>query len=101
MGRIFGSVGKLGSSVISCLVVLGFIAVLVMLIVHPVTLDTAAADILKILIGTLSAKFGDVVQYHIGDTAASKEKTAMVRDLALNTPPPEGSNTSGTNQQGN
>jgi hypothetical protein len=88
MGKFLGG-QKVGPTLISVLVVVGFVTVLVLMIVRPVALDATVADILKILIGTLAAKFGDVVQYHIGDTAASKEKTTMVRDLALQTPPPD------------
>lgn len=84
---------KLGSSIISVLVVVGFVTVLALMLIHPVSVDNSAADIIKILVGTLGAKFGDVVQYHIGDTAASKEKTTMVRDLALAASPPDNTST--------
>lgn len=76
--------GKPGPTIISCLVVTGFMGVLVLLILKPLQIDTQIGDILKILIGSLGAKFGDVVQYHIGSSAGSRDKDGMMHQLAAN-----------------
>lgn len=78
---------KLGSSVISTLVIVGFVIVLVLLIAKPINISDQMASILNILIGTLSAKFGDVVQYHIGSSAGSREKNNMIKGVIQ---PPNG-----------
>ena len=67
-----------GEVIVSSVVVIGFIAILVMLIVRPIALEEKVVSILQILVGTLAAKFGDVVQYHIGSSAGSKAKDAVI-----------------------
>lgn len=71
---------RLAPTIISTLVISGFVAVLVLLIVRPVAMDEKIADLLKILTGALSAKFGDVVQYHIGSSAGSKSKDDLLAE---------------------
>ena len=73
---------KPGPIIISCLVIVGFVSVLVLLILKPITFDEKIADILKILVGTLAAKFGDVVQYHIGSSAGSRGKDDVLNTIA-------------------
>lgn len=78
---------RLAPTIVSTIVVVGFIIVLVLLIVRPVALEANVADLLKILTGTLAAKFGDVVMYHIGSSSGSKEKDDMNKALLLNQKP--------------
>lgn len=73
--------GKVGPVIVSTLVISGFIIVLVLLIVKPIAIDATIADILKILVGSLSAKFGDVVQFHIGSSAGSRDKDSVLKGL--------------------
>ncbi len=75
---------KWGPILISCLVVAGFVGILILLIFKPITLEDHVATILNVLTGTLAAKFGDVVQYHIGSSAGSKEKDDTTSALLLN-----------------
>jgi hypothetical protein len=72
---------RLAASVVSALVIFGFVAVLLVLLIHPVDLSNGVADIFKILTGTLAAKFGDVVQYNIGSSAGSKAKDDILNGL--------------------
>jgi hypothetical protein len=81
MLSMFGS-GKLGPIVVSCLVVIGFIAVVTMFLLRPITLDGNSTTILTILIGALSNEFGHVVQYHVGSSAGSKAKDDVLHDIA-------------------
>lgn len=76
--RAWFSSGKPGPVIISCLVVIGFMGVLILLIIRPLQIDSQIGDILKILIGSLGAKFGDVVQYHIGSSAGSRNKDEII-----------------------
>lgn len=88
---------KAGSTIVSALVVVGFVAVLVLMILKPVAMAAEIADALKILLGTLSAQFGAVVQYHLGSSAGSKSKDDIMRELvtkpapAAAPPAPQGS----------
>lgn len=67
-----------GPAVISTLVVMLFSAVVVLLMVKPIKFDDAVEKILTLLLGTLSAKFGDVIAYHINSTAGSKAKDSTI-----------------------
>lgn len=74
---------RIAPVVVSTLVVIGFITVLVLLIVRPIAISAEIGDLLKILTGTLAAKFGDVVQYHIGSSAGSKDKDDLNKAMLL------------------
>lgn len=78
---------KLNPAIISILVVVAFAGVLILLLVKPVTLTTEVGTILNVLTGTLAAKFGDVVSYHIGSSAGSVSKDNILHDLAKANPP--------------
>lgn len=75
---------KFGPTIVSSVVVIGFITILILLILRPIEIETQILDILKILVGTLAAKFGDVVQYHIGSSLGSKDKDAVIGNMATN-----------------
>jgi hypothetical protein len=76
----------LNSAIVSTLVVVGFIAVLLTLLVHPVSLVGDIADIFKVLVGALSTQFVTVVQYHLGSSAGSRAKDEIIAGM---TPPPK------------
>ena len=71
---------RIGPIIVSVLVVIGFISVLGLILFHPVNVTGEIADVFKILVGALSAKFGDVVQYNIGSSAGSKNKDDIIND---------------------
>lgn len=72
--------GKIAPIVVGSLVTTAFALILCLLILRPINLDAQIADILKIMIGTLGAKFGDVVQYFIGSSSGSKSKEDILRE---------------------
>jgi TRAP-type C4-dicarboxylate transport system permease small subunit len=76
---------KLGPAAVSIMVVVAFMAVVMLLILHPIDFSEKVATILNVLLGTLSAKFGDVVAYHIGSSAGSQSKD----ELLLKATPPK------------
>jgi hypothetical protein len=55
-----------GRVIVSVFVTLGFAAILTFLVMRPLGVDS---DFLKVMIGVLSAKFGTVVDYWLGDAA--------------------------------
>lgn len=77
---------QVGAGLIAALVVLGFFGVLGLLVFHPVAVDSAMSDILKIMTGTLGAKFSDVVQYHFGSSSGSKSKDDILKGIVANDP---------------
>lgn len=68
--------------IVSTIVVVGFISILVLLILRPFSVEEKVVSILQVLVGTLAAKFGDVVQFHIGSSAGSKAKDATIAATA-------------------
>jgi hypothetical protein len=60
-----------GKVTISVVVTLGFAAILTFLVLKPLGVDS---DFLKVMIGVLSAKFGTVVDYWLGDAARQGDK---------------------------
>lgn len=72
---------RAGPAIISAIVVAGFIALIVVLVLKPIAMDERVAQILNILVGTLAAKFGDVVQYHVGSSAGSKAKDDVLKGI--------------------
>lgn len=72
---------NIGPVIVSTIIVLGFMTVLILFIVRPINLSENATTILNIMLGTLSAQFGAVVQYFIGSSAGSRDKDEMTRTL--------------------
>lgn len=72
---------NIGPVIVSTIVVSGFMAVLILFILRPINLSDTATTILNVMLGTLSAQFGAVVQYFIGSSAGSKDKDDMTRAL--------------------
>lgn len=71
---------RLGTTIISIIVTAGFLGVLILLLVRPLSIAGDVGDLLKILTGILGAKFGDVVAYHINSTVGSKDKDATISE---------------------
>lgn len=59
----------------------GFIAVLILLIVRPVSLGADMLTALTILLGWLGNAFGQVVNYHFGSSAGSAQKDGVIGQL--------------------
>lgn len=72
---------RVGPNVIAALVIVGFVAAVTLMLVRPLQISGDAAQILNMLLGILGAKFGDVVSYHIGSSAGSRAKDAVVQTL--------------------
>lgn len=73
------SVGvRLGAAIISALVIVGFISVIGLLLFRPINVNNEVGDVLKMLLGTLAAKFGDVVAFHINSSSGSKSKDDII-----------------------
>jgi hypothetical protein len=81
MLKLFAGI-KAGPTLISSFVVLGFFGIIILLILHPASVSTDVADILKILTGTLGGQFVTVVQYHFGSSAGSKAKDDVLHQIA-------------------
>ena len=68
-----------GAPVVSVLVVGMFGAILVFLATRAVPAD--AKDLMNVMIGTLGASFGAVVQYWVGSSAGSQAKDATIHAM--------------------
>lgn len=71
---------KWGPIVVSVLVALIFGLVMFLLLTKSV--PNADSDLMKILAGGLSAKFGDMVSFWLGSSAGSKAKDDIVASAA-------------------
>ena len=69
---------RIGAALVSVLVIVGFITVITLLLLRPISVTGEVGDVLKILLGTLAAKFGDVVAFHINSSAGSKTKDDII-----------------------
>jgi len=87
MGALFAGT-RLGPTVISCLVVVGFIVIVTLFMLKPISLDDHATTLLTVLMGSLANEFGHVVQFHIGSSSGSKDKDAVIAANTSNPPPP-------------
>lgn len=74
-------ISNIGPSLIAVLVIVGFVSAVIVLLFKPVQVSGDVGDILKMLLGALSAKFCDVVSYHIGSSAGSKAKDATIQSI--------------------
>lgn len=70
-----------GAPVVSGLVVVGFIAILVLWIMHP---PGTPDQVITLLVGSLSTAFGAVVHYWLGSTTGSKSKDNAFADIVAN-----------------
>lgn len=67
-----------GAPLVSALVVSGFIAILILWIARP---PGAPDQVITMLVGTLAAAFGAVVQYWLGSSSGSKNKDEAIGSL--------------------
>lgn len=81
---------KPGPVIVSCLVVVGFISVVLVFMMRPITLDGNQTTILTLLVGSLATEFGHVVQFHIGSSSGSKLKDETIHAQATAPPPAVG-----------
>ncbi|HLZ24582.1 MAG TPA: hypothetical protein VKQ30_20900 [Ktedonobacterales bacterium] len=71
-----------GAVVVSVLVVLAFLAALVLLVRYGVDANNLSGQAELILTGTLGAAFAQVVNYWLGSSSGSSDKTAALTSLA-------------------
>lgn len=76
------SSSKLAPLVIGSIVTTGFMAVIALLIWRPVAFDQSSATLLNVLLGSLAANFGIIVQYVFGSSAGSKQKDEILGSIA-------------------
>lgn len=69
---------------LSIIIVVAFIALIFVWIFYPPQGDSNTYSMLNILIGFLGAAFGTVVQYHLGSSKGSEDKTDTIKQLAVN-----------------
>ena len=73
-----------GPATVSSLVVIGFFAVLILLVTMPGgtgSLDPQVASVINITVGSLGAAFAAVVNFWIGSSQSSRDKDAIVGQL--------------------
>lgn len=73
---------QIGQNIVCTIVVIGFVVVLALFVLRPVTLSEQVLTLLNIMVGTLAAKFGDVIQFFIGSSAGSKAKDDVIAKQA-------------------
>lgn len=71
-------IGARATHAVATIVTVGFFAVLFVVLGGKVSTDNQAA---LLLLGTMSAGFGAVVQYYLGSSAGSKEKNSILAGL--------------------
>jgi hypothetical protein len=69
-----------GSVIVSCVVTIGFIGVLFLWLYRPIAVPNS--EVLNVLVGTLAAGFGQVVNYWLGSSAGSKKKDETLAAVA-------------------
>ncbi len=67
---------------VSIIVSLAFVSVILILLFFPPKGDPSSYAILNTLIGVLAAAFGTVVQFHLGSSKGSEDKTETIKQLA-------------------
>lgn len=73
-----GSVIAWGAPTVSVVATVGFLAAVLVWMVHPPSSDSGAIQVLTILVGGLSAGFTQVIAYWLGSSAGSKDKDAAL-----------------------
>lgn len=77
-----GSSISWGAPVISVIVTVGFLAILTLLVLRPLGLDTVQVTVLNVLLGYLGAGFQQTVNYWLGSSAGSATKDATLKQIA-------------------
>lgn len=70
---------------VSLIIVLAFVGLIFVWIFFPPKGDPATYSLLTTLIGFLGAAFGTVVQYHLGSSKGSEDKTETIKQMATAT----------------
>ena len=73
---------KWGAPVVSVLVVAGFFSCVMMLFIVKIDLPPNVAQLLNVLFGVLIPAFGQVINYWLGSSAGSNDKTATIAAMA-------------------
>jgi hypothetical protein len=77
-----GSVLGYMPTILSILIVIGFFAACYFFLARPPTMTEATLSIVSLLLGKLSSSFDQVVQYHLGSSAGSRNKDETFRQIA-------------------
>ncbi len=78
-----GSMIAWGAPLMSGIVTFAFSILMILWLFHPPSSDAAQLAVFNILVGSLSAAFGAVVQYWLGSSAGSREKDVIVKDALV------------------
>lgn len=71
-----------GRVLVSVIVVAGFLCVVVLVLTTKMQ-GNATSEVLLVLLGALSAAFGQVVSYWVGSSASSSQKDATIQNMAV------------------
>ncbi|MDB5612068.1 MAG: hypothetical protein JWP25_8968 [Bradyrhizobium sp.] len=69
---------------LSIIIVVSFVTLIFVWIFFPPAGDSNTYSMLNILIGFLGAAFGTVVQFHLGSSKGSEDKTDTIKQMAVN-----------------
>lgn len=72
---------------ISIIVLTIFAAMLIALFAVKIDINPQIADFLKIVGGAVTAKFGTVVDYHLGSSSGSRSKDELLANSTPQNPP--------------
>lgn len=75
------SLNDWGRVLVSIIVVAGFLIIVVMVLTTKLQ-GTATSEVLLVLLGALSAAFGQVVSYWVGSSSGSAQKDVAIQNLA-------------------
>jgi hypothetical protein len=75
------NLSNVGKVSVSLIVTFGFLGVTWLLLTTKLE-GSATPEVLLMLVGTLAAKFGDVVAYWIGSSQSSSTKDAAINEIA-------------------
>lgn len=70
-----------GRVLVSVTVVAGFLTIVVLVLTTKLQ-GTATSEVLLVLLGALSAAFGQVISYWVGSSSGSAQKDAAIQNLA-------------------
>lgn len=76
------SLNDWGRVLVSVVVVVGFLAVVVLVLTTKMQ-GNATSEVLLVLLGALSAAFGQVVSYWVGSSASSSAKDTTISNMAI------------------
>jgi len=77
-----GSTIAWGSPVISIVVTIGFLLILTIMVLRPLSLDPIQVTVINVLLGYLGAGFQQVVNYWLGSSAGSASKDRVIQNIS-------------------